>query len=74
MDDGRHEAKNASRSLKPVECGPVAVESVEELRMNWVSRSEPSFVVGLAALGWEFLRLAAIHLGKGVNDGITLRK
>jgi hypothetical protein len=42
--------------------------------MHRVGRSQPSFVVSLAALGWEFLRLAPIQLGEGVNDGIALRK
>ena len=61
VDDRRHQAQHAARALEPLQRGPVAVQPLEDLRMDRIVRLQPLQIAGLPALGREVAALLAVQ-------------
>ena len=72
VDNGGHQAQHATGALEFDQRRPVAVEAVEDLRVNRVGGLDALLVIAAAALGREFLLLAAIEIGEGAGYHVAV--
>jgi hypothetical protein len=71
MNDGCHEAENASGALKFGKGRPVGIESVKHFGMDRVGRAEALLVVSGAAFRRELLRLRPVEVVERAGDKVA---
>src|SRR5438552_1694122 len=74
MDHRRHQAQHTARALELHQRGPVGIEPVEDLRMDWERSLDALLVVGVAALGRKFRALRAVEVRERARGYVTLLK
>jgi hypothetical protein len=72
MDHGRHQAQYAARALELHQGRPVAIEPVEDLRVDGIGRLQALLVIGGAAFRRELVGLRTIEIGEGACHEIAL--
>ncbi len=72
VNDGCHQPQDAPCTLELHQCGPVGVESVEDLRMNGVGRFDTLFIVRVVAIRRKFRLLCSVKVCKGTCYNIAI--
>ena len=70
----RHQPQHAARALELRQRRPVGVQPIEHLRVNGIRFLDPLLVVGLPALGGEFLLLRAVQVGEAARHHVASRE
>src|SRR5688572_25317668 len=68
----RHQPKHAARTLKLNKRRPIAVEPVEDLRMDRVGRFDSLLILRIFALGRELRLLRPVQVGECSGNHIAV--
>jgi hypothetical protein len=72
VNDGGHETQHTARALELHQRGPVGIQPVEHLGMNWIRGLHPLLVVSAATFRRELRRLRVVQLGKAPRRQIPV--
>ena len=68
----RHQAQNAAGALKAHQRRPVRIETVENLRVNWIGRTDALVVIRVAALHRELLVLVSVEVCEFASHHVSV--
>ncbi len=70
-DNHGHEPQHAASALEALQCGPVLVEPLEDLRVDGIAGADLLLVRGLAALGREVGAVRPIQAAERLDGAVA---